>query len=104
MAKKTITYDDDLQEVILLTFPSIEIKTVSVAELSDHFGYPLTVPGEPDGDGTPTTIPNPQSRVYFAKQAIRRMLGDIVEPRMVKAKTDEIVAQVRAALEPTVVS
>ncbi|MES2572133.1 MAG: hypothetical protein V4710_19010 [Verrucomicrobiota bacterium] len=89
-------------------FPTQAIEDLAIIEISEHYGYPLQVPGEPvtDGEGNITVpqIENPEPRVEFAKRKVAEMLREIVVARATKRKAAETQVAVREALHQTVVS
>lgn len=98
---KTITFE----------FPTPEIETQAIFELSEHFGYPLQVPGTPINNGTEEEpewhtpqIDNPMSREDYCRQGIKALLGSIIKPRILAKQLAGARAALDSALGATVVS
>ena len=77
---------------LTLTIPDAQATRV-LNGFCAHHGYAETVAGPPDVDGKPTTIPNPETRLAFAKKVLYRIIKrDIVEYEANQAQREAILA------------
>lgn len=98
-------------KTITFNFPSPEVEALAIDVLAEHFGYPKQVRGEPVNVGTEEEpvmetpmINNPASKEDFCRVGIRKLLADIIRPRIIQRQIAAINAQLDATLGKTTVS
>ncbi len=84
---------------LTIELPTPEMELQVIQEISEQFGYQATVP-DPEG-GEP--IPNPQSRLDFAKRVVATYFGDIVKDRLTAKGAAHAKAQLDAAFSQVVI-
>ncbi len=81
-----------------ITFPTQEMEDQTVRELSDQYGYDEMV-----YDDNGNLIPNPETRLDFAKRSVAKGFSEIVRSRVVAKGGEAIAAQYDAAFSQVII-